>query len=49
MTDNWMCPGGCDSCDALLLVQRLGEDEFVVDVSHDEDCPTQAEDQERVP
>ncbi len=46
---NWMCPGGCDSCDALLLVQRLGEDEFVVDVWHDEDCPTQAEDQERVP
>jgi hypothetical protein len=41
MTDNWMCPGGCDSCDALLLVQRLGEDEFVVDVWHDEDCPTQ--------
>lgn len=48
MADNWMCPGGCDSCDALLLVQRLGEDEFVVDVWHDDDCPTQTEDQERV-
>ncbi len=48
MTNDWMCPGGCDSCDALLLVQRLGEDEFVVDVWHDDDCPTQAEDEERV-
>ena len=48
MTNDWMCPGGCDSCDALLYVLRLGEDEFMVDVWHDDDCPTQAEDQERV-
>ncbi len=44
MTNNWTCLSGCVSCDVLLLVQRIGEDEFVVDVSHDEDCPTQAED-----
>jgi hypothetical protein len=49
MTNNWTCSGGCDSCDALLLVQRLDEDEFVVNVWHDDDCPTQTEDQERVP
>jgi hypothetical protein len=31
-------PGGCDLCDALLLVEHLGGGEFQVSVSHDEDC-----------
>jgi hypothetical protein len=33
-------PGGCDQCDAVQKVRMDSALVFIIDVFHDEDCPT---------